>query len=212
MNRTNILLLSGIVAAALIVGGLGGQWLTHPIISEASGPGAQTTSPTPAENSSPANDNINTAPANQDLATIFKQANNSVVQITSKITTVNTHIIINGNPLESKSTKLGSGFVYDTEGRIITNNHVIDGAQTVDVTFVDGNTYTAKIVGTDTFSDIAVLQITDDFSDEKLVPLAISDSSELQVGDQVIAIGNPYGLSDTMTTGIVSQVGRLLPN
>lgn len=146
------------------------------------------------------------------LNQVFKETSNSVVQITSSVKTVVPNIIINGNPLEQQSTRLGSGFVYDTEGRIITNNHVVDGAKTVDVTFVDGNTYSAKVAGTDTFSDIALLQITDDFSGEHLVPLSLGDSSQLQVGQQVIAIGNPFGLSDTMTTGIVSQVGRLLPN
>jgi S1-C subfamily serine protease len=146
------------------------------------------------------------------LTTIFKQVENSVVQITSKVSTVNTHIIINGNPLENKSTRLGSGFVYDQQGHIITNNHVVDGAKTVDITFVDGNTYTAKVVGSDAYSDMAVLKITDNFLDENLVPVRIGDSSQLEVGQQVIAIGNPFGLSDTMTTGIISQTGRLLPN
>ncbi|MGB8934805.1 MAG: trypsin-like peptidase domain-containing protein [Candidatus Nitrosopolaris sp.] len=69
-------------------------------------------------------------------------------------------VIINGNPLGNQSTRMGSGFVYDKEGRIITNNHAIDGASTVDVTFVDGNTYRAKVIGKDPSSDIAVLQIT----------------------------------------------------
>lgn len=146
------------------------------------------------------------------LAEIFKKSENSVVQITSKVTTVASNIIINGNPLESQSTKLGSGFVYDKAGHIITNNHVVDGAKTVDVRFVDGNIYSANVVGTDPYNDIAVLQITDDFSEEQLMPLAFADSSQLEVGQQVIAIGNPYGLSDTMTTGIISQMGRLLPN
>jgi len=143
---------------------------------------------------------------------VFKKAGGSVVQITSKVKTVIPNIVINGDPLESQSTRLGSGFVYDTNGRLITNNHVVDGAKTVDVTFVDGNTYSAKVVGTDAFSDIAVLQITDNFTGESLAPLSLGDSTQLQVGQQVIAIGNPFGLSDTMTTGIVSQVGRLLPN
>ena len=146
------------------------------------------------------------------LTAIFKQVENSVVQITSKVSTINTHIIINGNPLESQSTRLGSGFVYDTQGHIITNNHVVEGSETVDVTFVDGNTYTAKVVGADAYSDMAVLQITDNFLDENLNPVIIGDSSELQVGQPAIAIGNPFGLSDTMTTGIISQTGRLLPN
>ena len=146
------------------------------------------------------------------LTQIFKQVENSVVQITAKTSNPNLQIIINGNQLGGQSKRLGSGFVYDKQGHILTNNHVIDGASTADVTFVDGNTYRAKVIGKDSSSDIAVLQITDDFSSENLVPLPIVNSSYLQVGQQVIAIGNPFGLSDTMTTGIVSQTGRLLPN
>jgi S1-C subfamily serine protease len=147
-----------------------------------------------------------------NLTTIFKQVENSVVQITAKTSNPNLQIIINGNQLGGQSTRLGSGFVYDKQGHILTNNHVIDGASTADVTFVDGNTYRAKVIGKDPSSDIATLQITDNFSPENLVPLPIVNSSSLQVGQQVIAIGNPFGLSDTMTTGIVSQTGRLLPN
>jgi S1-C subfamily serine protease len=147
-----------------------------------------------------------------NLTTIFKKVENSVVQITAKPPNPNLQIIINGIPLSNNSTRLGSGFVYDKQGHVITNTHVIDGASTADVTFVDGNTYRAKVIGKEPSSDIAVLQITDNFSPENLVPLPIVNSSSLQVGQQVIAIGNPFGLSDTMTTGIVSQVGRLLPN
>lgn len=146
------------------------------------------------------------------LTVIFKQVENSVVQITSKVSTVNENVIINGSPLESQSTRLGSGFVYDKTGHIVTNNHVVSGAKTVDVRFVDGNIYSANVIGTDPFNDIAVLQIIDDYSDEQLNPLPLADSSLLDVGQQVIAIGNPFGLSDTMTTGIISQMGRLLPN
>ena len=147
-----------------------------------------------------------------NLTSIFKKVENSVVQITAKTPNPNLQIIINGIPLSNKSTRLGSGLVYDKQGHIITNTHVVDGASTADITFVDGNTYRAKVIGKDPSSDIAVLQITDNFSPENLVPLPIVNSSSLQVGQQVIAIGNPFGLSDTMTTGIVSQMGRLLPN
>lgn len=146
------------------------------------------------------------------LSSLFKRTENSVVQITSKVSETNSNIIINGNPLERQSTKLGSGFVYSDSGLIITNNHVIKDAKTVDVTFVDGNTYSANVTGTDPYNDIAVLQITDDFSEESLIPLALDDSSKIEVGDPVVAIGNPFGLSGTMTSGIVSQIGRLLPN
>lgn len=146
------------------------------------------------------------------LTVIFKKVENSVVQITSKVTTVNPYVIINGSPLENQSTRLGSGFVYDRMGHIITNNHVVEGAKVVDVRFVDGNIYSAEVIGTDPYNDIAVLKIIDDFSDEPQDPVVFADSSQLEVGQQVIAIGNPHGLSSTMTTGIVSQIGRLLPN
>ncbi|MEM4249863.1 MAG: trypsin-like peptidase domain-containing protein [Candidatus Nitrosotenuis sp.] len=145
------------------------------------------------------------------LIILFKRVENSVVQITSKVSEKNQFITINGDPLERQSSRLGSGFVYDKDGRIITNNHVVENADDITVTFVDGNTYSVKVIGSDKFNDIAVLQITDDFSDEDLVPLSLGDSSQLEVGQQVVAIGNPYGLSDTMTTGIISQKGRLLP-
>src|SRR5215467_662391 len=82
-----------------------------------------------------------------NLTSIFKKVENSVVQITAKTPNPNLQIIINGIPLSNKSTRLGSGFVYDKQGHIITNTHVVDGASTADVTFVDGNTYTAKVIG-----------------------------------------------------------------
>src|ERR687887_1384872 len=148
------------------------------------------------------------------LTEIFKRVENSVVQIISKTSDNDEmQIIINGKP--PKSTRLGSGFVYDKEHHIITNNHVVGGAKKVDVTFIDGNTYTGKVIGSDPFSDIAILQITDNIifsGEEKNVrPFVIGNSSNLEVGQQVIAIGNPFGLSDSMTTGIISQMQRLLP-
>ena len=141
------------------------------------------------------------------LNTIFKQLENSVVQITSKVPITNPL-----NPQTQNATALGSGFVYDRQGRIITNNHVVGDAKMVDVTFVDGNRYSAKVIGTDIYSDIAVLQIVNITKSLILKPLVIGNSSNLEVGDPVIAIGNPFGLSNTMTTGIVSQIGRLLPS
>jgi S1-C subfamily serine protease len=148
-----------------------------------------------------------------NLRAIFKQVENSVVQITSKIP----RSAPNGlNPQTPNATALGSGFVYDNQGHIITNGHVVGDAKIVDVTFVDGNRYPAKVIGTDIYGDIAVLQISQNTTRQQQLlssskPLVIGNSSNLEVGDQVIAIGNPFGLSDTMTTGIVSGVGRLLP-
>lgn len=146
------------------------------------------------------------------LVDVFKRVENSVVQITTTRSDPNQLVIINGAPSTGRNTALGSGFVLDKQGHILTNNHVVDGATKADITFVDGNTYSAKVVGRDPFGDLAVLQITDNFSDEKLLPLPIVNSSSVQVGEQLIAIGNPFGLSASMTTGIVSQIGRLLPD
>jgi S1-C subfamily serine protease len=148
-----------------------------------------------------------------NLREIFKQVENSVVQITRKIQTSTPNTL---NPQTPNATALGSGFVYDNQGHIITNGHVVGDAKIVDVTFVDGNRHTAKVIGTDISGDIAVLQISENNTQQRplissLKPLVIGNSSGLEVGDQVIAIGNPFGLSDTMTTGIVSGVGRLLP-
>ncbi len=103
----------------------------------------------------------------------------------------------------------GSGFVYDTEGHIVTNNHVVEGASTVQVTFFDGSVADAQVVGRDPYSDLAVIQV--DIPGEHLLPLELGDSSTLQVGQRVVAIGNPFGLRGTMTVGIVSAVGRTLP-
>jgi len=142
---------------------------------------------------------------------IFKKVENSVVQITSTVNAVGPSI--NGNPFQDQSARLGSGFIQDAaKGLIITNNHVIQGSNTVDVTFASGNTYSAKVIGTDPLSDLAILQITDDFSTEHTASLQLGNSSQLEVGQQVIAIGSPFALSNSMTNGIISQVGRLLPN
>ena len=103
---------------------------------------------------------------------------------------------------------VGSGFVYDNLGHIITNAHVVDGADKATVTFLDGSQYNAEIIGKDKFTDIAVIKVSE--KPRLLHPLEIGDSSLLQVGEQVAAIGNPFGLSGSMTSGIVSQMGRLI--
>ncbi len=105
---------------------------------------------------------------------------------------------------------VGSGFVFDLFGNIITNTHVIDNADNITVTFLDGSQYNASIVGMDKFTDIAVINVEE--KPDYLHPLEIGDSSALKVGEPVAAIGNPFGLSGSMTSGIVSQIGRLLPS
>ncbi|MGO8805272.1 MAG: S1C family serine protease [Candidatus Bathyarchaeia archaeon] len=104
----------------------------------------------------------------------------------------------------------GSGFTYSLNGQdvIVTNYHVVDDAVNVTVTFQDGSSYTAKVLGSDPYSDLAVLSTTAPQSE--LVPLTIASSSTLQVGEQVVAIGSPYGLTGSMTTGIVSALNRTI--
>jgi serine protease Do len=113
---------------------------------------------------------------------------------------------------------IGSGFVFDSQGHIVTNNHVIYGGSNVTVTFSNGTIYTAEVVGTDMFSDIAVLKVvskgeqeTTQGVDKGLIPLPLGNSSMLSIGEEVAAIGNPFGLTGSMTTGVVSGLGRLLP-
>ncbi|MGW8289583.1 MAG: S1C family serine protease, partial [Candidatus Bathyarchaeia archaeon] len=101
---------------------------------------------------------------------------------------------------------LGSGFVYDTEGHIITNHHVIEEVETIEVTFLDGNITSATVVGMDIYSDVAVIKV--DSQVTKLQPVVIGASSNLVVGESVAAMGNPFGLSDTLTVGIVSALER----
>lgn len=146
------------------------------------------------------------------LPKIFNKTENSVVQITSSSPTSNSLVIRNGEQIPQNNVALASGFVYDQDGHIITNNHVISDPNSVEVTFVDGDSYSAKVIGKDPYSDIAVLQITDDGFQKHIPPLKAANSSALQVGEQVIAIGNPFGLSGTLTSGVVSQMGRVLPN
>jgi len=103
---------------------------------------------------------------------------------------------------------LGSGFVYDKKGHIVTNYHVIEGAESIEVTFLDGNITSAEIIGLDIYSDLAIIKV--DTQTTTLNPIVLGDSSELTVGEPVAAMGNPYGLSDTLTVGIVSSIQRSL--
>ena len=104
---------------------------------------------------------------------------------------------------------VGSGFVFDKKGHIITNAHVVQDAEKITVTFLDGRSYYAEIIGVDEFTDIAAIKVNADLS--LLQPLSLGDSAGLKVGEPVTAIGNPFGLSGSMSSGIVSQIGRLLP-
>jgi S1-C subfamily serine protease len=133
------------------------------------------------------------------LPSLFQKVEKSTVQITDS------------DEIDVFESRLGSGFVYDDNGHIITNHHVVSGGgNRLDVTFLDGTVYRASVIGSDPYTDIAVLYV-EDVSKEKLLPLPLADSSMVQVGEHVAAIGNPFGLSGSMSAGIISGVGRQLP-
>ena len=137
------------------------------------------------------------AKKNLTLIELFEKSEEGVVKI--KVERISS---------QGDTVDMGSGFVYDNLGHIITNAHVVADANKATVTFLDGSQYSAEIIGKDKFTDIAVIKVSE--KPRLLHPLQIGDSSLLQVGEQVAAIGNPFGLSGSMTSGIVSQMGRLL--
>jgi S1-C subfamily serine protease len=145
--------------------------------------------------------------------TIFTETQDSVVQITRTVPQTG---VVNIDPSQENRTALGSGFLFDRKGHIVTNSHVVGDAKIVDVTFTNGDRSRANVTAVDPYIDMAVLSIIESENNtmqlaKELKPIPTGNSSALVVGDQVIAIGNPYGLAGTMTTGIVSQVGRLVP-
>ncbi len=133
------------------------------------------------------------ASTDQILTTIYDKVNAGVVTIISYTTS---------------GEGSGSGFVYDYDGHIITNYHVVEGAESIEVAFASGRKVWATLVATDIDSDIAVIKV--DVPSDELVPLSLGDSDALKVGQMVVAIGNPYRLTSTMTLGIVSAKGRVL--
>jgi putative serine protease PepD len=130
---------------------------------------------------------------------IYRRAHKGVVELT-----------VSGSaqtPLGEQSRQaLGSGFVYDREGHIVTNQHVVDGASSVTARFWNGQTYDARVIGSDASTDLAVLDV--DAPASVLEPIALGDSSEVEIGDGVVAIGSPFGLEQTVTSGIVSALHR----
>jgi S1-C subfamily serine protease len=154
------------------------------------------------------------------LPGLFSKVEGSVVQVS---TTPNRE---NGEFLPADKSALGSGFVYDKKGHIITNYHVVastlssanrvvssNNVPDIRITFLDGSAYNAKVISSDPFSDLAVLKLEGDrIPYDKLLPLPVGDSTSLRIGEQVVAIGNPFGLSGSMTEGIISGLGRMIPS
>ncbi len=131
---------------------------------------------------------------------VYANTNRGVVNITTAASSIG----LFGDELTTGGS--GSGFVIDREGHLLTNYHVIEGADTVQVTLADGSAHEAKVIGADASNDLAVIKI--DVPAEQLIPLNLGDSSGLLVGQKVLALGNPFGLERTLTTGIISSLDR----
>jgi len=136
---------------------------------------------------------------------VYEQCNRSVVNINTKSVRTDGFFFV-----EIPAEGSGSGWVLDKKGHILTNFHVVDGAQLIQVTLFDGQTYQADLVGRDLTNDVAVIKI--DARAEDLLPLPLGDSAALRVGQKVYAIGNPFGLERTLTVGVVSSLNRTLPS
>src|SRR3984885_3056270 len=139
-------------------------------------------------------------PTEAENVKIYRQCSPAVANIVPR--TVEYDFFYNPVPVEGA----GSGFLIDAAGHILTNNHVVEGAQTIEVTLGDQSRYKAKFIGSDTRNDIALIQI--DARGHKLTPLSLGDTPCLLVWQPVLAIGNPFGFQSTLTTGIVSSLGR----
>jgi len=151
-------------------------------------------------------------PSKNDVspAGLFNAVKDSVVRITVKGKIPNPQLLVNGTPVGIPFDSAGSGFIYDQDGHIVTNYHVVADANVISVRFLDGNIYPAKLVGVDKYSDLAVLQLeASAIFGEQPKPLPLANSSAIQVGEPVAAIGSPAGLTGSMTEGIVSQVNRI---
>jgi putative serine protease PepD len=186
-----VLFLTGLAGAAVGVGtyaAVGGRTTTTVVRSSAA-PAAKPTSNTSGGLS---------------VAEIARNASPGVVEITVRSTS-QSQFPFGGSQEQSAE---GSGFVYDTSGHVVTNEHVVDGANSVTVKFANGKTYKATVVGKDTSTDVAVVKV--DAPASELHPLALGNSDALSVGDGVVAIGSPFGLQNSVTAGIVSALHRTI--
>jgi putative serine protease PepD len=186
------------IATAVAVAALAGAGAGAGIVALTHDSGHPTSSPA----ASPTVSNV--ANSTLTVGQIAKASIPSVVEIDSTSTSSNNGPFPGSG--SSPQSAEGTGFVYDTKGDIVTNDHVVSGASSLTVKFSDGSTAKATVVGEDPSTDVAVIHVNVDAS--KLHPLTLGDSSTAQIGDGVVAIGNPFGLDETVTSGIVSAVNR----
>ncbi len=212
---------TGCTGARLITRYLSPPVTTH---AETANPTPEATSVAPVSSSSPATAQLGSLDALQEqLSAIYQTVNPSVVsiQIVKKESAPSNPLElmpIPGFPFQMPQQQppqqqyehaSGSGFVWDKEGHIVTNNHVVEGADTITVRFADGTTVPAKLVGADPDSDLAVVKV--DMPAARLQPVQLADPDSVHVGQFAIAIGSPFGLENSMTVGFVSALGRSLP-
>jgi len=191
--------IAAVAVTAAVIGSVAGV-AGYKLLDDGSSGGTATTVTSNASNSSSDTSQSEAALSSEGLsaADIYQNVSPSVVEITSTLQS--------GGPFGQQAQGTGTGVVLDSDGRILTNNHVIDGAQNIQVRFSNGSTSSAKVLGTDPANDLAVIQVTD--SGLQLHPAQLGDSDALRVGDPVLAIGNPFNLESTLTQGIVSATGR----
>ena len=213
LRRKHIIFAAAILVLALFFGAGVSRWLDNGV-SFAAAP-AQTVSTSSAAVRA---ELAAVLPSQQVLSDLYNQISPSVVniQVTSK-STVSMPEIMPGFPFGQPNTpdqgtvqSEGSGFIYDNDGHIVTNNHVIDNAETITVYFANGMWADAKLVATDPSADLAVIQVTPP-SGVAWKPLTLAPANGLDVGYYVMAVGSPFGLDETMTVGVVSALGRSLP-
>jgi len=192
------LLLSALAVAALVGAAVGA--VTYAAVG-GSGKTVVKTVATPSSLASSSNPNFASQTSPLSVAEIYKRDAPGVVEIT-----VTTQGYPGGFGQNGTSEAQGSGFVYDTQGDIVTDQHVVAGANSISVKFSNGATYKATLVGSDASSDLAVIKVNAPAS--LLRPLSLADSSAVSVGDDVVAIGSPFGLAGTITSGIVSALHR----
>jgi putative serine protease PepD len=196
-NRTSLA-----IAAAALVAGVGAGAGTYAAV----GGGATTTT---VVQQAPVSGTPAAAKKTGSVGEVYRQAKDGVVEIATTTTARSSSSPFPfGGDGPQKAQAQGSGFVYDAAGHVVTNYHVVDGASSISVTFADGSKYKATVVGSDPSTDLAVLKV--DAPSGKLHPLSLGDSGALAVGDGVVAIGSPFGLEETVTSGIVSALGRTI--
>src|SRR3954453_5955500 len=185
------------LAAAAVIGGSAGAVATEALHNDSQASTIQV-----ASNSNGTSRTVASTTGALSPHDVYEKAKDSVAYITSQITQSS------GGPLgqTQQGTATGSGFVVSKDGYIVTNDHVVAGASSVKAKIGDGKTLDAKVVGTDASSDLALLKV----DASNLTPLALGDSDQVQVGDPADAVGNPYGLARTRTTGVISPLERPL--